>query len=596
MAETSQTLLPDTELFRDVFEASPIGIAVENLEGQPLFVNPAFCSMLGFSKEELCTKHCVQFSPLEDAEKDWGLFQQLRAGSIDHYQLEKRYFRGDGSLVWGRLSISLLRGGPSPLVLAMVEDISEKRKAEEAGLRHTAIVESSEDAIISENLDGVIESWNTGAQGIFGYIESEAVGQPITILIPPELWDEKRQINERLKGGERIKDYETIRITKAGKRIEVSLGIFPVRDLNGKIVGFSKIARDITDRKRQQEALKKSEEKFAKAFRESPMALTLTSAKDHHYIDVNETFERITGWRRDEVIGRTPFDISIWVDPTQRVELINRLVAEGSVRDLEVRYRTKNGTERVGLASAELIEIEHEPCVLSVIADITERKRAEEGLSVMTRRLIEAQEQERTRIGRELHDDISQRLALLAIEVAQLEHNPSDVQNRLGKLQEEISEISSDVEALSHELHSSKIQYLGVVAGIRSWCREFGEGQKMEIDFRSDVATTIPLEIGTCLLRVLQEALHNAVKHSGVKRLEVCLTERPDQVHLRVKDSGKGFDVESAMQGKGLGLTSMRERVRLVNGTIAIESNPMGGTAIEVSVPLESQQDSQRAS
>src|SRR6266567_979949 len=127
MGEAAQTLTPETQLFHDVFNASPIGIAVENLEGQPLFVNPAFCSMLGFSEQEMCAKHCVEFSPPEDAEKDWFLFQQLRAGSIDHYQLEKRYFRRDGSLVWGRLSISLLKGRPSPLVVAMVEDITSKR-------------------------------------------------------------------------------------------------------------------------------------------------------------------------------------------------------------------------------------------------------------------------------------------------------------------------------------------------------------------------------------------------------------------------------------------------------------------------------------
>jgi signal transduction histidine kinase len=118
----------------------------------------------------------------------------------------------------------------------------------------------------------------------------------------------------------------------------------------------------------------------------------------------------------------------------------------------------------------------------------------------------------------------------------------------------------------------------------------------MEIDFRSDVASVLPLEIGVCLFRVLQEALHNVVKHSGVKRVEVRLTEQSNQVHLLVSDSGKGFDAESTMQGQGLGLTSMRERVRLVNGTIAIESKPMSGTTIEVRVPFEAQHGSQRAS
>ena len=101
MEEVRHALMPDTQVLRDVFNASPIGIAVESLDGQPVFVNPAFCSMLGFSEEELRSKPCVGFSPPGDAEKDWALFQRLRKGSIDHYQLEKRYLRRDGSLFWG---------------------------------------------------------------------------------------------------------------------------------------------------------------------------------------------------------------------------------------------------------------------------------------------------------------------------------------------------------------------------------------------------------------------------------------------------------------------------------------------------------------
>jgi signal transduction histidine kinase len=233
--------------------------------------------------------------------------------------------------------------------------------------------------------------------------------------------------------------------------------------------------------------------------------------------------------------------------------------------------------------------------VIGMVADIGDLKRAEEALAGMTRKLIESQEQERARIGRELHDDINQRLAMLAIELEQLQQNPSELQSRLQELRNEITEVSSDVEALSHELHSSKMQYLGVVAGMKSWCKEFAERRKMGIDFKSDMSSILPSEIGICLFRVLQEALHNIVKHSGVKRVEVRLMERPNQVHLIVSDSGKGFDVESTMQGKGLGLTSMRERVRLVNGTIAIESKPMHGTTIHVRLPFDSARASEPA-
>jgi signal transduction histidine kinase len=151
------------------------------------------------------------------------------------------------------------------------------------------------------------------------------------------------------------------------------------------------------------------------------------------------------------------------------------------------------------------------------------------------------------------------------------------------------------VQALSHELHSSKLEYLGVVAGIKSWCKEFAERQRMEINFSSDVPTPIPLEIGLCLFRVVQEALHNAVKHSEVRRIEVQLRAESDEIHLIVSDLGKGFDIEVARQGRGLGLTSMQERVRLVNGSITIQSKPMCGTNIHVRVPFKSEHGPQRA-
>jgi signal transduction histidine kinase len=217
-----------------------------------------------------------------------------------------------------------------------------------------------------------------------------------------------------------------------------------------------------------------------------------------------------------------------------------------------------------------------------------------DALSTMGRKLIQAQEQERARIGRELHDDINQRLAVLAIELEQLQDNP-EVGSRLKELRKQTTEISTDVQALSHELHPSKLEYLGVVGGIKSWCREFSERQRMQVEFKNDVVSVLPLDVGVCFLRVLQEALHNATKHSGAKRIEVQLAEHSNKVHLIVHDSGKGFDVEMAKQGGGLGLVSMQERVSLVNGTIDIESKQMGGTTIRVRVPIESKHGSQRA-
>ena len=149
----------------------------------------------------------------------------------------------------------------------------------------------------------------------------------------------------------------------------------------------SECAVDVTEGKQAEEALKKSEEKFSKAFRQSPMGLTITSAKDHRYIEVNETFERLTGWRREEVIGRTPFDIGLWVDPAGRLDFTKRVLANGLVQNFETRLRMRDGSIRVGLATAEAIELSGEPCIIAVAADITERKQAEQALNESQERL-----------------------------------------------------------------------------------------------------------------------------------------------------------------------------------------------------------------
>ena len=593
MREASQTDTPDTQVFSDVFNSTAIGIAIEDMNGQPLFVNPAFCSLLGFSEVELRSKHCVDFSPPEDAAKDWALFQQLRAGSIDRYQIEKRYFRRDGSLVWGLLSISLLNSRPSPLVIAMVQDITEKKLAEESRFRHAAVVESSEDAIISKNLDDIIVSWNAGAQRIFGYTEQEAVGQPIALLIPPELRDEEDQILDRLRTGERIEHYETKRLTKTGKKIDVSLTIGPIKDSAGSIVGFSTIAHDVTGRKQSEEALRLSEELLKIFVKNVPAGVAMLD-RDMRYLQVSDRFCADYGVERSEVLGRSHYEL--FPDIPKRWKDAHRRGLEGeTLRADEDRWDRHDGTI---WARWEILPWRTSSGIVGGILilaeDITHRKQMEEALSVMSRKLIESQEQERARIGRELHDDISQRLAMLAIDLEQFGNDPSTFQKSRQEVRQKLDQILQDVQALSHELHSSKLEYLGVVSGMQSWCREFGERQKLEIDFRSDVASTLSFEVGVSLFRVLQEALHNAVKHSGVKRVQVQLAEHSNEVHLIVSDSGRGFDVEAARQGLGLGLTSMQERARLVNGSVTVESKPMQGTTVHIRVPFKVENCSRR--
>lgn len=466
----------DERVFYESFRVSPIGIAIESMEGQPVFVNPSLCSMLGFSEAELLNKHCVDFSPAEDAEKDWALFQKLRAGQITNYQIEKRYFRRDGSLMWGRLSIALLGAGPSSQILAMVEDITEKKKGEES------LRDSEERLRLAQQ---------AARMGTFEWNIQTGVN-----IWTPEL--------ESIYG--------------------LPLGGFTRTQL-----AFEKLVHP-DDRSTVAELV------------EEALKTGLPTRGE---------------WRVPLSDGSLHWIVGRW----------------------QVFRDDSGQPERM----------------IGVHLDVTERKLAERALADMTRKLIDAQEQERARIGRDLHDDVSQRLALLSVQLEQLKEHSPELQDRLEELRQQVDELSSDVQTLSHELHTSKLEHLGVVAGIRSWCREFAQRQRMEIDFKSDVATALPMEVGICLLRVLQESLHNAVKHSGVKHMQVQLRGDANQVHLEITDSGKGFDDQAAMAGKGLGLTSMRERVRLLNGTMAIDSRPMAGTRIHVRVPLKAEPNSEQA-
>jgi PAS domain S-box-containing protein len=223
--------------------------------------------------------------------------------------------------------------------------------------------------------------------------------------------------------------------------------------------------------------------------------------------------------------------------------------------------------------------------------DVTERKLAEEALSNASRRLIEAHEEERTWIARELHDDVNQRLSLLAVNLDQLRQDSpypgTEVAKRTEDAMRQVSELANDVQVLSHRLHSSKLDYLGLGPAAASFCRELCNRQRVEIDFQSHgVPQKLSREISLCLYRVLQEALQNAIKHSNSRKLEVSLTFISNEIQMTIRDSGIGFDSEEALRGNGLGLTSMRERLKLVDGHLSIESQRGAGTVVRASVPI----------
>jgi PAS domain S-box-containing protein len=223
--------------------------------------------------------------------------------------------------------------------------------------------------------------------------------------------------------------------------------------------------------------------------------------------------------------------------------------------------------------------------------DVTDQKLAQQALEKVSGQLIEAQEKERSRIARELHDDICQRLALLSMELEQADRvsrqSPEAAKKNMDEIRSHCSEIAGDVQSLSHQLHSSKLDYLGAASAIRGFCQEFSRQHEVNIEFtENNVPRELPKDISLCLFRVTQEALHNAVKYSEVSEFRVELTATGDEIHLIVKDEGTGFNVEQAKKGSGLGLVSMQERVHLVHGSLCVESKPGTGTSVLAVIPV----------
>ena len=412
---------------------------------------------------------------------------------------------------------------------------------------------------------------------------------------------EQLPIQRAAATGKQIFDVSESVVFKDGAGRSLVTNAAPLLGEDGRPYGAVAALLDVTERKRAEEKLKESESRF-RLIADSAPALIWMSDTDKLCTYFNKPWLDFTGRSMDSELGNG------WAEGVHPEDLPKCLDTYAQAFDrrqkfkMEYRLRRHDGKYR-WILDIGVPRFNQERSFVGYIGsavDVTDRKLAEEALSGVSRRLIEAQEQERTRIARELHDDIGQRLALLTIELERLRENspdlPVEVRTRMGELQKQTSEMATDIQTLSHELHSSKLEYLGLAPSMRGFCQEFGRQQKVEIDFKThDLPGPLSPDISLCLFRILQEALHNSAKHSGVRHVEVQLWGTSDEIHLAVSDSGAGFDSEAAKEGRGLGLISMEERLKLVNGTLSVESQPKRGTTIHARVPLSSGSDSMRA-
>jgi len=341
------------------------------------------------------------------------------------------------------------------------------------------------------------------------------------------------------------------------------------------------------------ESVRESERRFQLVANTTPVMIWMSGA-DKLYNYVNQTWLDFTGRSLEAELGNG------WlqgVHPDDLKDCLGTYTQAFDLREsfkIEYRARRHNGEYRwvldIGVPRLSLDGTF--AGFIGSCVDITDRKLAEEALADVGRKLIQAHEEERTWIARELHDDINQRVALLSTDLKQwAQYPPSSevgVRNDIGRVLQGLADLATDIQALSHRLHSSKLEYLGLAAAAKGFCRELSEQKNIEIDFiHEGIPRNLPKEISLCLFRVLQEALQNAVKHSGEREFRVELRATSEEIRLAVNDQGVGFDQYDAVNRHGLGLVSMQERTHLVGGELSIRSEPSRGVTISARIPLE---------
>ena len=380
--------------FRTAFEDAPYGMCMTDLNGRFLHANSALCRMLGYSTQELLAGAWQQITHPDDLERSLEIAAQFRKGVATTLELKKRYLHKRGEVVWVHLKISLVKdglGNPSHFI-TQIEDITERKRADEAQAFLASLVESSQDAIVGVNTEGRVMSWNRGATGLYGYSPEEMIGKSVAMLIPRDGPLQLPQILQKIRRGENISEYETYRIRKDGRRVDVALSLSSVLDNTGEITGLVSIARDITQRKQAEQALVTSEERFRQLAENISEVFWMVSPSAPGILYVSPAYEHVWGRSCASLYrDRKSWAESIHPDDAQTALEINQKQLRGEKADSTYRIRTPDGQEKwirdrafpVRDASGQLTRI------VGLAEDISARKLAEERLRASEERYRE---------------------------------------------------------------------------------------------------------------------------------------------------------------------------------------------------------------
>jgi PAS domain S-box-containing protein len=588
-------LLESEGRFRATFEQAAVGMAHVGVDGGWLRVNDRLCDIVGYPREELLGLRFQDITHPEDLETDLGYLRRLLAGEVETYSTEKRYIRKEGSIVWINLTVSSVRdevSGKPAYFITVVEDISQRKRAEEAlrasETRFRTVIEQSPFSTQILSPDGrtlrvnrafeelwsltledlteynMLEDRQLVEKGIMPYIRKGFAGE--AAAIPAIAYDPEETIPGR-SGNE-----EPVRWVRGF--------VYPVKDETGEVREVVLVHENVTERKLAEETLRESEERYRAVIDQSAEGLYLLDATTKRVIETNPSLQRMLGYSAQELEGMELYDLIEL--PREEVDATLRRTLKRGYRPVgERKYRRKDG----GLVDVEIgasvIRYGGGEVVCAVVRDVTERKRAEEALR-------EVREAERRRLARDLHDGVLQDLSYTAASMgimmieaegtglkSQLQETAESVQRAARGLRYAVNDLRLEDEVdrplpilLEHLVHKNSLMTRGQALVLR-----------VEEGFPSE-----PLgKAGVEVLRIVQEALTNARRHSGASNIHVNLRAEEDDLVVEVTDDGRGFAPGAA---PGVGSRSMRERALGIGGEVEIESAAGQGTRVRLRVPV----------
>jgi len=641
----AELLSSDTSnLMHKVFMQSPVAMGLlSGSEHRWTFVNPEMVRATGRSRaEDFIGKTIRESMPELEGQPFFELLDTVYRTGVPHIGTEVKAVLNSAANdedqdIYFNFVYQPLHGPEEKVegilvyaveVTSQVLEKAERDKRGRASSHLAAIVDSSDDAIISKTLEGVITSWNKGAERLFGYTGEEAIGQHITLIIPQDRRDEEADILERLKRGERIDHFETLRQHKDGRLLSLSLTISPVKDDAGRIVGASKVARDTTERNQIERALTER----ARLLDLSSDAIVVRDGADR-VTYWNKSACDLYGYSREEAMGRVTHELFRTEFPQPLERITEQLHRDGRWTG-ELIHKRKDGAKIVVASRWALDKDErgNQNCVLETNNDITRQKQNDkalreseerlrtlsnsleiqvserteelehrnaeilqqsEQLRQLSNRLLKIQDDERRHIARELHDSAGQLIACLSMNLAGIsqhaKHNPSLAES-LEDTQNLVLQLNKEIRTTSYLLHPPLLDETGLSQAIDWYMQGLMErsGLEIKLDIAEDFGR-LSADLELAIFRIVQESLTNIHRHSGSKTATIHLSRGIDNVLLEIQDQGKGIPSEKLAaikaQRTGVGIAGIRERIRHLGGEMDIQSGGAGATIV-VTFPL----------